>query len=288
MLAPVNAGSTVWLATPCRWKMIPHSRTVQGDCEQHGGEPTCPTADASSSVIRPRYRLAGRAGGFHGSPSAKHDADPDIQIHHYNPHTVILRQNKAIDYEAPFIFLFFGSDRAFLRQRRGDPRRRRRCRRPRAGARGRSAGRAGRTCSRRRRRRAGASSRPSCRRARRPRRRPPAGWSPRRPRRSGRCWPSEIATSPVPGRQVEEQHVEVAPVDVGEHLHQRPVEHRAAPGDDLVAARLEHPDARSPRRRDGGRHRHDHVLDLGRAGRRRCRAWPGPSGRRCRRRRCRP
>ena len=43
-------------------------------------------------------------------------------------------------------------------------------------------------------------------------------------------------------RQVEQQHVEVAPVDVGEHLHQRPVEHRAAPGDDLVAARLEHAD----------------------------------------------
>ena len=44
------------------------------------------------------------------------------------------------------------------------------------------------------------------------------------------------------GRQVEQQHVEVAPVDVGEHLHQRPVEHRAAPGDHLVAARLEHAD----------------------------------------------
>ena len=58
----------------------------------------------------------------------------------------------------------------------------------------------------------------------------------------GRCWPSEIAMSPVPGRQVEQQDVEVAPVDVGEHLHERPVEHRAAPGDDLVAARLEHAD----------------------------------------------
>ena len=44
------------------------------------------------------------------------------------------------------------------------------------------------------------------------------------------------------GRQVEQEDVEVAPVDVGEHLHQRPVEHRAAPGDDLVAARLEHAD----------------------------------------------
>ena len=66
-------------------------------------------------------------------------------------------------------------------------------------------------------------------------------------------------------RQVEQEHVEVAPVDVGEHLHERPVEHRAAPGDDLVAARLEHADRDH---RDAGRrrHRHDHVLDLGRPG----------------------
>ena len=45
------------------------------------------------------------------------------------------------------------------------------------------------------------------------------------------------------GREVEQQHVEVAPVDVAEHLHERTVEHRPAPGDDLVAARLEHADA---------------------------------------------
>ena len=44
-------------------------------------------------------------------------------------------------------------------------------------------------------------------------------------------------------RQVEQQDVEVAPVDVGQHLDERPVEHRAAPGDHLVAARLEHADA---------------------------------------------
>ena len=44
------------------------------------------------------------------------------------------------------------------------------------------------------------------------------------------------------GRQVEEQDVEVAPVDVGEHLDEGPVEHRPAPGDDLVAPRLEHAD----------------------------------------------
>ncbi|MFE4970796.1 MBL fold metallo-hydrolase [Kitasatospora sp. NPDC056651] len=51
---------------------------------------------------------------IHGSPSAKHNTDPDIQVHEYDEHTVILRQNKAVHYEAPFVFLFFGADRAVL------------------------------------------------------------------------------------------------------------------------------------------------------------------------------
>jgi glyoxylase-like metal-dependent hydrolase (beta-lactamase superfamily II) len=51
---------------------------------------------------------------IHGSESAKHNADPDLQVHWYDEHTVILRQNKAINYEAPFLFLLFGSDRALL------------------------------------------------------------------------------------------------------------------------------------------------------------------------------
>jgi hydroxyacylglutathione hydrolase len=51
---------------------------------------------------------------IHGSPSAKHNTDPDIQVFDYDPHTVILRQNKAINYEAPFLFLLFGNSRAGL------------------------------------------------------------------------------------------------------------------------------------------------------------------------------
>jgi glyoxylase-like metal-dependent hydrolase (beta-lactamase superfamily II) len=49
-----------------------------------------------------------------GSPSAKHNTDPDIQVHEYDPHTYILRQNKAVHYEAPFLFLLFGNERAML------------------------------------------------------------------------------------------------------------------------------------------------------------------------------
>lgn len=51
---------------------------------------------------------------IHGSPSAKHNTDPDIQVHFYNEHTVILRQNKAVHYEAPFMFLLFGNTQAVL------------------------------------------------------------------------------------------------------------------------------------------------------------------------------
>ncbi|MFJ4187129.1 MBL fold metallo-hydrolase [Kitasatospora sp. NPDC089509] len=51
---------------------------------------------------------------IHGSPSAKHDTDPEIQVHEYDEHTVILRQNKAVHYEAPFLFLLFGAERAVL------------------------------------------------------------------------------------------------------------------------------------------------------------------------------
>jgi len=51
---------------------------------------------------------------IHGSPAAEHNTDPDIQVFAYDPHTVILRQNKAIDYEAPFLFLLFGNSGAVL------------------------------------------------------------------------------------------------------------------------------------------------------------------------------
>lgn len=51
---------------------------------------------------------------IHGSPSAKHNTDPDIQVYEYDEHTFILRQNKAIDYEAPFMFLMFGDMQAVL------------------------------------------------------------------------------------------------------------------------------------------------------------------------------
>lgn len=49
-----------------------------------------------------------------GWPSAKHDPAPEIQVHAYDEHTMILRQNKSVHYEAPFLFLLFGNDQAML------------------------------------------------------------------------------------------------------------------------------------------------------------------------------
>ncbi len=53
-------------------------------------------------------------GWIHGSEAAKYNTDPDIQVHACQEHTYILRQNMAVHYEAPFMFLLFGDSRALL------------------------------------------------------------------------------------------------------------------------------------------------------------------------------
>lgn len=49
-----------------------------------------------------------------GWPSAKHDPAPEIQVHAFDESTLILRQNMSVHFEAPFLFLLFGQDRALL------------------------------------------------------------------------------------------------------------------------------------------------------------------------------
>ena len=51
---------------------------------------------------------------IHGSEAAKYNTDPDIQVHACDEHTYFLRQNMAVSYEAPFMFLLFGASRAVL------------------------------------------------------------------------------------------------------------------------------------------------------------------------------
>ena len=51
---------------------------------------------------------------IHGAPARRPATDPPIQVHWYDPHTVIMRQSKSVNYEAPFLYLLFGNDRALL------------------------------------------------------------------------------------------------------------------------------------------------------------------------------
>lgn len=49
-----------------------------------------------------------------GWPSPKHDPAPEIQSHAADDHTIIMRQNMSVNYEAPFMFLLFGNESALL------------------------------------------------------------------------------------------------------------------------------------------------------------------------------
>jgi glyoxylase-like metal-dependent hydrolase (beta-lactamase superfamily II) len=48
------------------------------------------------------------------SEGAKCMEIPEWQVHEYNPNFFILRQSPCTDYEKPFVFLFFGHDKALL------------------------------------------------------------------------------------------------------------------------------------------------------------------------------
>ena len=83
----------------------------------------------STQVIDFTSRVSEPAGldvaWIHGSPSAKHNTDPDIQVHAYDAHTVILRQNMAGDYEGvrgPDLegFIAFCQEQADLASREGE------------------------------------------------------------------------------------------------------------------------------------------------------------------------
>jgi hydroxyacylglutathione hydrolase len=51
---------------------------------------------------------------IHGAADCKENTDPPIQVVQYNHNTWILRESKCVNYEAPFMFLFFGHKKALL------------------------------------------------------------------------------------------------------------------------------------------------------------------------------
>jgi hydroxyacylglutathione hydrolase len=73
-----------------------------------------------SAIAMPEFSSDSPAPGnmrfnwIHGSLSAKENADVRVQVHRYNEHTYILRQNPAVHWEAPFMYLIFGDKQAVL------------------------------------------------------------------------------------------------------------------------------------------------------------------------------
>jgi hydroxyacylglutathione hydrolase len=51
---------------------------------------------------------------IHGSPYRRVRTDPPIQVHAYDEHTWLLRQSKDVTFEAPFLVLLLGDERALL------------------------------------------------------------------------------------------------------------------------------------------------------------------------------
>jgi glyoxylase-like metal-dependent hydrolase (beta-lactamase superfamily II) len=49
---------------------------------------------------------------MHGSASCAQNADPELQVHAYNATTYIIRQNKCLTFEAPFIYVLIGTQSA--------------------------------------------------------------------------------------------------------------------------------------------------------------------------------
>jgi len=50
----------------------------------------------------------------HGSENCEENQDPAIEIFQFDSDTYILRQNKCLDFEAPFIYVLFGNRKVFV------------------------------------------------------------------------------------------------------------------------------------------------------------------------------
>ena len=68
----------------------------------------------SCKVFDRRLTKLDNTSWIHGAADCSNNKDPMIQVVQLNPTTWILRQNKCINYEAPFMYLFLGRKKALL------------------------------------------------------------------------------------------------------------------------------------------------------------------------------
>ncbi len=69
-----------------------------------------PGLDGSDSLVPGDLTVS----WMHGSQNCNQNTDPAIQVHDYNATTHILRQNKCQTFEAPFIYVLVGTQRALV------------------------------------------------------------------------------------------------------------------------------------------------------------------------------
>lgn len=68
----------------------------------------------SCNVVQKRIPNLYKTAWNSGSTDCNENTDPAIQVVKYNSNTWILRQNKCVHYEAPFMYLFIGENKAIL------------------------------------------------------------------------------------------------------------------------------------------------------------------------------
>ena len=73
-----------------------------------------PSAPDAGAVRQQLADLSLKTKWIHGSEPCSTNRDAPFEIRQYNDSTFVLRENKCINYEAPFIYLLFGEDQAFL------------------------------------------------------------------------------------------------------------------------------------------------------------------------------
>ena len=72
------------------------------------------TTFVSCKVLDSRVTKIDKAVWIHGAADCKNNVEPSIQVLELNSSTWVMRQNKCVNYEAPFMYLFMGSKKALL------------------------------------------------------------------------------------------------------------------------------------------------------------------------------
>jgi hydroxyacylglutathione hydrolase len=80
------------------------------------GDPPAPPKGEPTKTPTPPTLEAGNLNvqWFAGAANCNQDNNAALQVHAYNKNLTILRQNKCVNFEAPFIYLIYGAQKALL------------------------------------------------------------------------------------------------------------------------------------------------------------------------------